>query len=551
MADLAVAPGLLEQIRLVAWLRWRILRNSLRKKSRRLDLLGLVITGLLSTIFVAGVTVAFFVGTKSLLENNHQRYLGLLFLALLVWWQLFPILLAGFTPQFAFRLLLRFPLKLSAFYLIGMAYGLADSAALAALIWMSAMLAATLISLPAAAPVMFLVCLMFAALNVTIERLLGAWVEKLLAKRRSREVFFSVFILAMISLQFLNPIMQKYGHTLVAALRGWIPYLWLLPSSFAGDAVARSVEHQWAAAALKLGALAFYLGLFTVLLWMRYTQLYSGEELSETAAPALKGRRTAVFVASEVNETPGFLPPQILAVFRKELLYLRRNTFLFFGLVFPPMLVLFFSFQFAGAHPTAFKRGVSPDLFFPAMMAYLVLILLAPAYNNFAYEGKGIQTYFTSPTPFREILIAKNLVTALLFVCEIALCVLLVGWRVGLPSTPVLFATLAGMIFSIVGQLTIANWSSLNFPRRMEFGKMQGQRNSGMSVLVIFGVQILFGGVSTLILFSGRWTGSPWLPAEIFSVLAIAALAGYFSSLNAFTDLAEKKKEILIDALCR
>jgi len=431
-----------------------------------------------------------------------------------------------------------------------MAYGLADSAAVAALLWMIAMIAATLIAQPAAAPVMFVVCVMFAALNVTVERLLGAWVEKLLAKRRSREVFFSLFILAMISLQFLNPIMQKYGRGFVAVVRGWLPYLWLLPSSFAGDAVARSVQHQWAVAALKLSVLAVYVALFTVLLWMRYAQLYCGEELSETAAPARKERRAAIS-ATDGNDVLGFLPPQVLAVFRKELLYLRRNTFLFFGLLFPPMLVLFFSVQFAGAHPTAFKKGVSPDLFFPGMMAYLVLILIAPAYNNFAYEGKGIQTYFTSPAGFREILVAKNLITALLLVCEIAFCVALVGWRAGLPSTPVLFATFAGMIFSIVGQLTIANWSSLNFPRRMEFGKMQGQRNSGMSVLIMFGVQILFGSVSALILFSGRWTGSPWLPAEVFSVLAVAALGGYFSSLDAFTDLAEKKKETLIDALCR
>ena len=80
---------------------------------------------------------------------------------------------------------------------------------------------------------------------------------------------------------------------------------------------------------------------------------------------------------------------------------------------------------------------------------------------------------------------------------------------------------------------------------------MQGQRASGMSVLIIFGVQLLFGDVSALILMSGRWIGNPWLPAEVFSVLAFAALAGYFSALNAFTDLAEKKKETLIEVLCR
>jgi ABC-2 type transport system permease protein len=215
------------------------------------------------------------------------------------------------------------------------------------------------------------------------------------------------------------------------------------------------------------------------------------------------------------------------------------------------MMLLFFSVEFTGAHPSAFKKGVSPDLFFPGMMAYLVLIVIAPSYNCFAYEGKGIQTYFTSPTRFREILIAKNLVTVLLLFIEIAFCVGLVGWRVGLPSIPVLFATLAALVFSILGQLAVANWSSLSFPRKIEFGKMQGQRNSGMSVLILFGVQIFFGGVSSVILFSGRWTGSPWLPAEIFAVLAAAALGGYKSSLDAFTLLAEKKKEVMIDALCR
>jgi ABC-2 type transport system permease protein len=550
VADVTARLSLAQQIRLVVGLRWRIIRHSFSNKSRRLDLLGLIFSGVFGALFVIGVTIAFFFGTRSLLENHLEQFLGLLFLALLLWWQLFPILLAGLAPQFTFRSLLRFPLNLSAFYLIGLAYGLADSAALAALIWMAAMVAATLVAQPMAAPVMLIVCAMFAVLNITMERLLGAWVEKLLAKRRTREVFFTLFILSMVSLQFLNPILQKYGRTLAPMVRSWLPYFWLLPSSFAGAAVAQVTQHQWLAALLKLFGLAMYLLLFSFLLWKRYAQLYAGEELSETAAPLRKEKRTEL-TAADGSDALSFLPPQVLAVFRKELLYLKRNTFLFFGLIIPPMMLLFFSVEFTGAHPSAFKKGVSPDLFFPGMMAYLVLIVIAPSYNCFAYEGKGIQTYFTSPTRFREILIAKNLVTVLLLFIEIAFCVGLVGWRVGLPSIPVLFATLAALVFSILGQLAVANWSSLSFPRKIEFGKMQGQRNSGMSVLILFGVQIFFGGVSSVILFSGRWTGSPWLPAEIFAVLAAAALGGYKSSLDAFTLLAEKKKEVMIDALCR
>jgi ABC-2 type transport system permease protein len=550
MADLMVGPGLAEQIRLVSWLRWRVLRHSFRNKNRRLDLIGLAVSSFFGILFVVGITVVFFVGTRSLLNHHSERFLGLLFLALFVWWQLFPILLAGFAPQFSFRSLLRFPLKFLAFYIIGMAYGLADSAALAAVVWMLAMVAGTAAAIPAAAPVMLLVCFLFTVFNVTSERLVGAWVEKLLATRRSREIFFTLFILSMVSLQFLNPLMQKYGHNLKAVVQRVLPYLWMLPSSFAGDAVARFADQQWFAALGKLAGLCAYLLVVTALLWSRYSQLYSGEELGESDAPARRPKRSPVSPADD-SDSFAFVPPQVLAVFKKELRYLRRNTFLFFGLIFPPMMVLFFSIQFAGIHPTAFKKGLSPDVFFPAMMAYLVLILIAPSYNCFSYEGKGIQTYITSPVRFREVLIAKNLLTVLILFVEIVLCVALVGWRAGFPSVPVLLASLSGLVFSILGQLTIANWTSLSFPRKIEFGKMQGQRNSGMSVLVLFAVQIVFGGVGSAILFSGRWTGNPWLPTQVFAVLTIAAFAGYLAALNAFTELAESKKETLIDALCR
>jgi len=61
----------------------------------------------------------------------------------------------------------------------------------------------------------------------------------------------------------------------------------------------------------------------------------------------------------------------------------------------------------------------------------------------------------------------------------------------------------------------------------------------------------LFGGVCAVILFAGRWTENRWLPAEAFTLLAGAAMGGYFASLDALSRVAEKKKETLIEALCR
>lgn len=38
---------------------------------------------------------------------------------------------------------------------------------------------------------------------------------------------------------------------------------------------------------------------------------------------------------------------------------------------------------------------------------------------------------------------------------------------------------------------------------------------------------------------------------EVFTFLSVAAVAAYFASLEALTQFAEKKKEGLIEALCR
>jgi ABC-2 type transport system permease protein len=185
------------------------------------------------------------------------------------------------------------------------------------------------------------------------------------------------------------------------------------------------------------------------------------------------------------------------------------------------------------------------------MMAYLILILLSPAYNSFAFEGKGIQTYYMAPIRFRDVLIGKNLFLALLVAVELSISLSVLIWRIGLPTLPRLASTLAAGAFAVIGQFTIANWSALSFPKKMEIGKMRGQRNSGVAVWVAFGVQLLIGGVCSVILLAGKWTGNPWLPFFAFAGLIAATVAGYFASLNSLDALAETKKELLIETLCR
>jgi hypothetical protein len=550
MADVIRSPGLARQIWLVAVLRWKILRNNLRNKNSRLDVLGLIASGAVGALLVIGLSFASYSGAYFALSSGGVAWMALLFWAIFIWWQIFPVFVAGFGASFEFRTLLRFPLNLAAFFVISLAYGLADFSALAGLCWLLAMILGATAARPDVLPAMILVSVLFVLMNVALERLIGSWLERLLSRRRSREIFLGLFVLSMVSIQFITPIMERYGHKAESWVWRLLPLLEPFPPSLAVRTLGGAVSHQFGGVLLGAAGLSLYVLLFGALLWMRCAAQYAGEELSEAAAPSRPSVKPALAEADQ-PDTLSLLSPQVAAVLRKEFRYLTRNGFAFLTLLLPPLLVLLFAAQIAIIGEAGHKHAIAPDLFFPGMMAYLILILMAPAYNCFAYEGRGIQSYYMAPLLFRNVFLGKNLMLAIVLAFEIVLSIIVLAFRVGVPSAPRFAATLAAIIFTVVGQFVIANWSSLNFPRKLEFGQMRGQRQSGMAVLVAMGAQILLGGISALVFLAGMWAGNRWLPAEIFAFLAAAAVGGYLSSLDAFTELAEQKKEALIEALCR
>ncbi len=551
MADVAGKLGVASQIRLVAELRWRILRNHLRRKNSKLDLIGLIWAAIFSGVMVIGLSFAFCWGAYISISTSHFGWLLLLFWGVFLFWQAFPLFVAGFGATFEFRTLLRFPLSFTAFYLVGLAYGLADFAAIASICWLLAIAVGAGFANPALLPPVFVILVLFILMCTTFERLLGSWLDRLLARRRTRELFFGLFILLSVSVQFIRPLITRYanGSSPASVLR-FLPYLSPFPPSLASRALAAAVSGEGAAFLLNVAGLLAYVGIFSALLWYRFAAQYRGEELSESASPArIVARANSKTDAS--SDVLRLFSPQVAAVLRKEFRYLSRNGFVLISLLMPPILVLLFTSQFGGQHPSVTHRGISPDMFFPGMMGYLILMLMTPAYNCFAYEGRGIQTYFTAPLQFRDVLLGKNLMHAGVLVFEIVLSMIVLALRIGLPSTPVFVATIAAVVFAVAGQFAIADWVSLSFPRKLEFGSMRGQRSSGVSIWIAFGVQIFLAGICSLILLTGRWTQSPWLPAEAFIGLAAASIAGYFATLDVLSNVAEKKKEILIETLCR
>ena len=543
MAD--VALGVFEQIKLVAGLRWRILKNSLRRKQNRWDLIGMIWVGLSSAILVMGLAVAFYAGGYALVAKGRAEWLGLLYWGIFLWWQLLPVFAAGFGTSFEFASLLRFPMNLRAFYLLGLGYGLTDFGALAAICWIVAMIAGAGGAKLSIVPGMLLVSSLFVVLNVTMERLIGSWVEKILAKRRMRELFIGGFILAMVCLNFLNPSLQKWRH--FGRLVQYVPYLAWSPGSLAGHATASAAVGNAHGFLIATAGVFAWVVLMSLLLKGRFAALYAGEEISDSAGPTVRRAPARMRITSA--ERPGFLRAPVAGMLAKEFRYLTRNGFAFVGLVIPPVMVFFFTMQF-GPGSVLKEHSLKPAMFFPGITAYLILILMSPAYNSFAYEGKGIQTYFMAPVEFRDVLLGKNLFVVAMIAFELMLCLVLLTARLGWPGMPLLAATIMAGALGVTGQLAIANWSSLSFPKKMELGKMKGQRNSGVAVWTAFGVQIVLGGICALVLFLGQWTGNPWLPVAALTLLTAAAVSGYSASLRVVGRLAEAKKELLIETLC-
>src|ERR1700739_3680801 len=101
-------PGVGGQNKLVAGLRWRILRNSLRRKNNRWDLVVMVWVGVFSALLVAGLSFAFFAGGYELIVKGRASWMALLYWAIFLWWQLFPMFVAGVGFKFRFCTLFLF-----------------------------------------------------------------------------------------------------------------------------------------------------------------------------------------------------------------------------------------------------------------------------------------------------------------------------------------------------------------------------------------------------------------------------------------------------------
>jgi len=474
-------------------------------------------------LFALGTSTGYFAATIFMLRAGKPRLLEFLLWAIFLFWQLVPLLFEGFSPGLNFREVARYPVSLRLYVLLNAVYGLFDPAALAAMLWLLAIWTAILVvepqwALPAAG--LFLI---FAALNLFLNRIVIGILERFQSTRKGRERVAVVLLILMLVPQMFNLMINgfirvpghlpRWIHEIVSGVRHIAPPGLVLESLVPGT---RSVL-------APLALLAGYLALAVFLQARQLRAVYLGEIYAE-------GFR----VQRELKVKAGWRLPgmseSMSAIVEKELRYIRQNARLIVLLVNPLVLVAFLAF--AGSSKLI-GFGISGGIGLLGAFALLLALSVSNlSYNTFGMDREAFGRWLLAPLPLQNVIRAKNLAQG-----GLMLAVYMVGAPVILYLRHVPLEMLAALTAGFLGMLIIhlgaGNLFSVYWPKRIEFSQMSSRMTSSAagfaSLLVLLPTAAFLGAV---ILATWRWKLS-WLPLP-------AGLVGLGLSLAVYSWLTER-----------
>jgi ABC-2 type transport system permease protein len=539
------------QLATIAWVRWHIFIHSLRTTKGALELFSRIVISTVITGGGLGGAVLLGLGAWYFVSEGKPDGLALLLWPMFFFWQFFPVMASALTETMDSSHLLRFPLNYRSYVVVRLVYGALDPATVLGSLWLMGITLGIGWARPRLLPWAALVLLTFAAVNMLLTQMVVAWVERWLAQRRTREIFAVLFFLAMISLQLIGPVLNRYGDRPNATFRkaGQVagPVQAVLPPGVAAEALASMAGGRGAESLAWLGVLALYGAGILQVLGVRLRAQYRGENLSEVSRDG-----TTRMDGEGIRpgwDVPGLTGP-VTAVVEKEFRYLARSGPVLLTFVTPIVMLLVFGLGGRSGASAGFLQHW-PELALPVGAAYALLLLTNLIYNNFGPDGGGIQFFLASPASFRSVVLGKNLAHMGVLALEVMVLGIGVSVLFRLPSVTTIAVTLAGLLFAAPVNLAAGNLLSLYSPKKIEFGTFGRQRASQITVLASFAIQIAVFGVGALTMFAARYYGRPWLAIVIFVGLAGVAFSFYTFALGRVDRLALGRREVLTTELCK
>ena len=544
-------PSVPRELLAIAHLRWRMFVNGLRSRRGKAELASrIVVTSVFAFGgfggFVAAIGMSWY-----LVSQGEAEYLAVILWPIFFFWQFFPMMATAFTNNPDSSELLRFPLTYRSYFLVRLAYGFFDPASAIGTVGLVGVLLGITMARPILLPWAFLVLATFGLFNLVLMQMVFAWLERWLAQRRTREIFGVLFILAMLSFQLIGPIAQHWGKgphpQLGRALELGARVQAKLPPGLAADAIAQVASAHAFAGFSSL----FLLGLISLgvgfLLHLRIRAQFHGENLSEADA------RPATKQAQELQvgwELPGF-SESVAAVFEKEVRYLMRSGPMLLTLIMPIFMLVIFRLGPLSAMHRSGALSRTPDMAFPGVSAYALLVITNLLYNSFGGDGGGLQFFYASPVRFSQIVLGKNLTHALILLLNAVFAWFAVTYLYGAPHFAVTVATLAGLMFAAPLNFTAGNLLSFYSPKKRDFSTFGRQNVSQTTVLASFGMQIVIVGVGAAVFTIARLYRNLWIATLLFLILSAFSIPIYVTVLRRLDRIALQRRETLLAELCR
>jgi ABC-2 type transport system permease protein len=552
-------------LRAIAWLRWRILVNGFRRKGGTGELVGRILLVPFLAGLAIGPSIGVAIGAYFFTDGGTLGKVSYLLWGTFAFCQLLNIQLGQPGSTFDPTELIRFPLTARDYIRIRLFFGLLTPANVIG----SLMSASIAMGIIVAAPSLWLYAILalavFATANVLFSRMVFAWVDRWLSTRRAREIFTGLVFAFSLGIQWanftFNPAYNhnKVDHAALARLKFYLsiihriqPFVAWLPPELTSASVVAASQSKLALFFGLTAASAAYAVLFFLVFSARIRKEFRGENLSDAAngvkvTSAASGRSTvrtaALSPATSKPENTLGLPPVIFTLLGKELLYVRRNTGILYGLIMPIFLVLVLASRFA-------TRGNAAWVF-PAAVAYSLLAISATSYNAFGLEGSGVQFYFLAPVRLRDVILAKNLLNFFLAFVEIILTFAIISYVGGVPSvsfavSAVLWAAATLMITTLVG-----NMRSITTPKKVNPQRTMNKQVSQLSALIGMGILMASATIAAVPVGLAIYFHVNWPLIPLFALFAAVALFFYERSLRSIEAFALNHRDQLFEELCK
>jgi hypothetical protein len=473
-----------DKLRWLFWLRWKMFTRGFVRSPW--SAVGSIILFLLILVFAGAVAVGSFFAYRFLAVPANTEILFIVLTAAYFLWIILPLLEYTVNEGLDVSKLIQFPLTRAELMSSLLFSTLLDIPTIGLLLVFAAVVVGFATSVPVGI-VAFVVMLIFYVQVIGMSQLVLAVLMRTLQSRRFRDL--SIIIIAVFSSscyliqQFVlgGTRLEHFYQSLKSA--SFSPYLQWLPPGMAARSIQQAYDGNWG---VSIGALFALVVVTALVLYLWQVVLERSISTPEVGGSArVRTHRQQAIAASASTQvartSPGIqlIPPQILAIARKDLIYFWRDpqlkVVMFQSIIYVAIFILGPLFN-----PNSTRLGGSDyALYITPLIVLLFTITLS--LNSLGLERQSLTTLFLFPIRPERILWGKNLAVFLLGLAELLILIILAAfltraWNLVLP---VLAVALAGMGIT----LGCGNFTSVYFPqyvRQMQRGfRATGQSSPG------------------------------------------------------------------------